>query len=138
MSSLRTRAHLAWLGILLVLMPLIAPTISHALVRAQGGDARHVAWIASLDTTGWCSPQGLSAPSETPSDDAPPSHHAAACDYCGWPLGLAAVPTLSTELPPPQGLAVGLPTWPEADAPTALPPSAHRARAPPVLADDRA
>ncbi|MDP4299452.1 DUF2946 family protein [Leptothrix discophora] len=145
MTTPRTRAHLAWLGILLVLMPLLAPAISHAIVRAQGGDARHAAWVAGLDARGWCSPPAadtvaaearatdIAAPA-----DVPAPHLAAACDYCGWPLGLAAVAALpsvwSAATLPTDALQVGV----DRRAPAAPRSAAHGARAPPSPIDRQA
>jgi multisubunit Na+/H+ antiporter MnhG subunit len=43
---MRSRAHLAWLGILLVLMQLLAPTISHAIVRASSTGTATIGWAA--------------------------------------------------------------------------------------------
>ncbi|RZS56619.1 DUF2946 family protein [Sphaerotilus mobilis] len=138
MHFLRTRTHIVWLGILLVLMPLMAPAISHAVVRAQGGDAAVAAWIVGLDDRGWCSPQGSAQVSGDDAgveaaDEAPAAHRAAACDYCSWPAGLSAVPMLPAGLLDPALLPDAAPRH-TGRATQAHPwPSAHGARAPPAV-----
>ncbi len=138
MTSLRTRAHLAWLGILLVLMPLIAPSISHALLRAQDG-LPLVGW-----SMGWCSPATSDAvPAEAAVDadrQAPvgPAHLASACDYCGWPAGTSPVPSLPADLPAPVLTRHGSPLAPDTLAPARPRAAAHGARAPPTSSVDAA
>ncbi|MGY0194789.1 DUF2946 family protein [Leptothrix sp. BB-4] len=146
MTSLRTRAHLAWLGILLVLMPLIAPSISHALLRAQDG-ATPVGW-----SMGWCSPATTDAgPADAAVDvtadanvnadrqaPAGPAHLASACDYCGWPVGTSPLPGLAADLLTPALTRHGSPLAPDTPSPARPRATAHGARAPPTSSVDAA
>jgi hypothetical protein len=137
MPSLRRRAHLAWLGILLVLMPLIAPAISHAVQRAHAVPTVDIGW-----NVGWCSPQAQASAFDATAtaattDEAPATafHLPAACDYCGWPATMGAIPVIAQMDPPPE--LVALPATSPRDTPAPASPwrDAHGARAPPVLND---
>lgn len=138
MTSLRTRAHLAWLGILLILLPLIAPSISHAVLRAQG-DTPLIGW-----SVGWCSPSTSEAgPADAGVDadrQAPvgPVHLASACDYCGWPVGTTPVPSLPADLPAPALTRHGSPIGSDSPAPARPRAASHGARAPPTSSVDTA
>ena len=101
MHTLRTRTRLVWLGILLVLMPLIAPTVSHALSRQAtlwGADA--VLALSMLESS-VCRVDATTV--RDPDSPGQPARHAqAACDYCSLHMGLgigAAAPTEMGPLP---------------------------------------
>jgi hypothetical protein len=147
MKSLRIRAHLAWLGILLILMPLIAPSISHAVLRAQD-QSTPVGW-----SLGWCSPVTSAATGPSiatladgarhgdlallPGDaglDAPvaPAHLASACDYCGWPMGSSAMLSLPAGLATDSPLRHGLQARADIPSPARPQDGAHGVRAPPL------
>lgn len=131
MHTLRTRTRLVWLGILLVLMPLIAPTVSHALSRQAtlwGADA--VLALSMLESS-VCRVDATTV--RDPDSPGQPARHAqAACDYCSLHMGLgigAAAPTAMGPLPA-EGRAQR-PIATRERAQTRL--AAHGARAPPRI-----
>ncbi len=130
MHTLRSRIRLTWLGILLVLMPLIAPTISHAIVRAavlQGGDG--IVALSLLESS-VCSPVTAQAADEgSPAE--PVRHAQAACDYCSLHPGLATGPAwVDVTVHAPEDGPLALAFEPLERAQPRL--SAHGARAPPA------
>jgi hypothetical protein len=131
MQGLRAQRWTHWVGIMLILMSLLAPTVSHAVRNAHGSTG------TPPDSAVWCSPLtlfqsvGTAAAADTSgSDQTPASDHA--CGYCvsaSLNIGIPVMPT-------PTGVAhamsaMQLPT-PERRAQGATPPQQHRARAPPV------
>ncbi|WP_083772707.1 DUF2946 family protein [Leptothrix cholodnii] len=134
MQGLRAQHRwISWMGVMLVLMSLLAPTVSHA-VR----DARGVASAASI-LSAWCSPSTLSQDQGAQSASAADStdrHDALAGEpACGYCLSAA----LNTGVAAAQTRAVKPPLQPVARThrSEARPlgtelPTRHRSRAPPL------
>jgi hypothetical protein len=132
MQGLRTQRWASWIGIVLVLMNLLAPTVSHA-VRATHGVA-----ATPTEALAWCSPLAGLQPS-SPSDDAEAdgtgSTLGASLHACGYCVTTALSPALTTPLASPIQAPPGvsaLAAWPTAAPLRASVPWRHRSRAPPL------
>jgi hypothetical protein len=135
MQGLRAQQRwTSWIGIMLILMSLLAPGVSHAVRQAHGLIG------TPADSAAWCSPltlfqaDGATAAAVVDAagrDAAPASDHA--CGYCvsaSLTIGIPVMPTAigvapampALQLPAPEHLAQG-----------AAQPQRHRSRAPPAL-----
>lgn len=124
----RLRTCLGWLGIVLVLAPLLAPGVSHALrhADAQRNAAMHALWA---DLCSAVSASNAGDPAEAPPASSEPG---AACGYCLYPAGHLAAPVTAT---PDAWLAAAVTPQPlrvDPDRPSATPARQHQPRAPPT------
>jgi hypothetical protein len=60
-------------------------------------------------------------------------HPLAACDYCGWPTSIGAIPTAAADGPTDWSIDQPVPATSDAPAPAWPWPDGHGARAPPSI-----